>query len=49
MMKSMRLFSNLSIKRKIIVLAMFSTGMALLVACLMFMAFDVLLCREVMF
>jgi signal transduction histidine kinase/DNA-binding response OmpR family regulator len=48
MMKSMRLFSNLSIKRKIIVLAMFSTGMALLVACLMFMAFDVMMCREEM-
>jgi len=48
MMKSMRLFSNLSIKRKIIVLAMFSTGMALLVACSMFMAFDVMMCREEM-
>ena len=44
----MKTFSNLSIKRKLIVLAMFSSGMALLVACTMFLIFDVILCREEM-
>src|SRR5258706_11626046 len=44
----MKTFSNLSIKRKLIVLAMFSSGMALLVACTMFLIFDVIMCREEM-
>jgi hypothetical protein len=44
----MKTFSNLSIKRKLIVLAMFSSGMALLVACSMFLAIDVMMCREEM-
>src|SRR3954453_4461765 len=44
----MKTFSNLSIKRKLIVLAMFSSGMALVVACSLFLVFDVMLCREEM-
>ncbi|MDB5324410.1 MAG: luxQ 3 [Phycisphaerales bacterium] len=48
MTRSMKAFSNLSIKRKLIVLAMFSSGMALLVACTMFLIFDVIMCREEM-
>ena len=44
----MKTFSNLSIKRKLIVLAMFSAGVALLVACSLFMVFDVMMCREEM-
>jgi signal transduction histidine kinase/DNA-binding response OmpR family regulator len=46
MTQFMRFFSKLSIKRKIIVLSMLSTGMALLLACAMFMVFDVIMCRE---
>ncbi len=44
----MRTFSNLSIKQKLIVLAMFSSGMALVVACSLFLVFDIVMCREEM-
>jgi signal transduction histidine kinase/DNA-binding response OmpR family regulator len=46
-MKSyLRVFSDLSIKRKLTILAMISSGVALMTACTMFLAFDVVMCRE---
>jgi signal transduction histidine kinase/DNA-binding NarL/FixJ family response regulator len=42
----LRLFSNVSIKRKLTILAMICSGVALMTACAMFLAFDVVMCRE---
>jgi signal transduction histidine kinase/CheY-like chemotaxis protein/HPt (histidine-containing phosphotransfer) domain-containing protein len=42
----LRLFSNVSIKRKLTILAMICSGVALMTACTMFLAFDVVMCRE---
>src|SRR3954463_16596389 len=44
----MRAFANLSIKRKLTLIAMLTSGVALLAACAMFMAFDVVTCRHEM-
>jgi len=44
----MKTFSNLSIKNKLIVLAMLASGVALVVACSLFLVFDVMMCREEM-
>ena len=45
---TIRFFSNLSIKRKLTILAMISSGVALLTACTMFLVFDVVMSREEM-
>jgi signal transduction histidine kinase/DNA-binding NarL/FixJ family response regulator len=42
----LRLFSHVSIKRKLTILAMLCSGVALMTACTMFLAFDVVMCRE---
>jgi signal transduction histidine kinase len=44
----MRFFAGLSIKRKLTLIAMLTSGVALLAACAMFMAFDVVTCRQEM-
>src|SRR2546423_12835574 len=43
-----QLFKNLSIKRKLTLLAMTASGIALLTACVMFLAYDIVLFRQEM-